>query len=252
MKTVVSQRESAEGKEAEVIAPRRCGRRIRFVLALAFLALTLSLAAAAAADDAADAALAHDLGVALFVAARNDVSARAEAIRSLEEALALAPNERRYVLDLADAYLRSGTDVGAVLAIDLYEDVLKQDPQSDALRARLAEAYAAIGNWDTALDFAASRLATATPDPTAVSQVVLLTMRSGKLDRGIATLEGVLRRSPKDNATRLFLATLYDARGDCKRALDFADAVAATEPAKSPLAREAERLGAEWRRGGIR
>lgn len=224
--------------------------------AIALVVVTLSAAVTrapiAVADDAADAVRAHELGVALFVAARDDADARAEAIRSLEEAVALAPNERRYVLDLADAYLRSGTDVGAVLAIDLYEDVLKTDPRSGALRARLAEAYAAIGNFDTALDIAAGRLATATPDPTAVSQVALLTMRSGRLDRGISLLEGLLRRSPKDNAARLFLATLYDARGDRKRALDFADAVTVMEPPKSALAVEAERLATEWRRGAGR
>lgn len=202
--------------------------------------------------DTIDAARAHELGVALFVAARNDADARAVAIESLEEAVGLAPNERRYVLDLADAYLRSGTEVGAVLAIDLYEKVLKADPQSDALRARLAEAYAAVGGFDTALDIAAARLATATPDPTAVSQVALLTMRSGRLDRGISLLEGAFRRSPKDNAVQLFLATLYDARGDRTRALDFTNAVAVTAPAKTPLAVEAERLATEWRRGGDR
>lgn len=207
----------------------------------------------AVADDASDARRLHDLGVALFAAARDDTGARSQAIRLLEEALALAPTERRYRLDLADAYLRSGIDVGAALAIDLYEAVLAEDPQSDALRARLAEAYAALGNFDTALDFAASRLAApGTPDPTAVGQVAVLAARGGRLERGIAALEGVLRRSPRDNGARLLLATLYAAHGEQRRALDFADAVLATEPARSPLAGEAERLSAEWRHGGAR
>ena len=227
-------------------------RRIFVPFALVWAALAGVAGAQTPVAVAIDAARAHQLGVALFAAARNDADARAVAIQSLEEAVALAPNERRYVLDLADAYLRSGTDVGAVLAIDLYEEVLAEDPQSDALRARLAEAYAAIGNFDAAMDFAAGRLGIATPDPTAVSEVALLTMRSGRLDRGISLLEGVLRRSPKDNAARLFLATLYDARGDRTRALDFADAVAVIAPAKSPLAVEAERLATEWRRGAGR
>lgn len=222
----------------------------RFLVTIA-LACAAGGHALAQAPESGDAARAHELGVALFAAARNDAQARAAAIRSLEEAVALAPGELRYVLDLADAYLRSGTDVGAVLAIDLYEEQLKADPRNDPLRARLAEAYAAVGNFDAALDYAASRLAGAgAPNPQAMGQVAKLAALGGQTERAIGLLEIALRRAPNDNATRLVLAALLAAEGQQKRAQDFADSVAAGEPAGSRLAIEAGRLGAELRRGG--
>lgn len=226
----------------------------RIILPLVFACAATAGAAGAQGPiaDADAAARAHELGVALFLPARNDADARAAAIESLEEAVALAPQERRYILDLADAYLRSGTDTGAVLAIDLYESVLQGDAQNDGLRARLAEAYAAIGGFETAMDHAAVRLSAAIPAPGAAGQAALVAMRGGRPGRAIALLEGLLRRSPKDNAVRLLLATLYDARGDSRRALEFADAVAVAETPDSPLAGEARRLGAEWRGGAGR
>ena len=53
--------------------------------------------------------------------------------------------------DLADALLLWDSDTGWSLAIDLLEDILDRKPNDDALLARLAEAYARLGNVDTGI-----------------------------------------------------------------------------------------------------
>lgn len=208
-------------------------------LFLSFLRLTVAAEEAGAPLRARQI---HDLGATLFASSR-EASARGEALKLLKQAAELDPGTPAYRLDLADACMESGEEVLISLAIDLYEELLGAEPKSDAVRARLAHAYARIGNAETALDLAAERMKSSDKLlQAAVLQMAAIALDTRRIDLGIKALEKVLTRFPKDSGTRLLLATLLAEGGNKQRALSLVDNVLRDEAPKTPLSAEAAEI----------
>jgi len=213
-------------------------------------ALVAGTAIAAPRPEAAErAAFLHALGAAAFVKAAGDPVAADAAIARLEEAVALDPTVDLYAADLADAYLQMDTEASIAIAIDLYEEVLSNDPENDALRGRVVIAYQALGNFTNAWAHLERRAAGTKVNVFGTGlQAAVLARLSRDLARGEALLRELLARHGKERVLRLFLADLLEARGDRRGAREALTEATRGLPADDPFTVEARWLAERWRR----
>jgi hypothetical protein len=181
----------------------------------------------------------HAQGRDLLCACAGDPVLTDRAIALLEQAHKADKANDLYRLDLADAYVHLNTELALAWAIDLYEEVLKRQPE-DRLFARVAMAYEQLGNFQTALDYAEKRLSV--PDAqlySAALQISQLALESGQHARGIKLLTGLVAKKPDDQAVKLLLATVLSEAGRKAEALRMADEAILKLPPGIPLAKEA-------------
>jgi len=191
----------------------------------------------------------HAIGAAAFVKAAGDPVAADAAIARLEEAVALDPTVDLYAADLADAYLKTDTEASIALAIDLYEEVLSNDPENDSLRGRIVIAYQALGNFGDAWAHLERRAAGTKVNAFGTGlQAVVLARLSRDLARGEALLRGLVERHGKERVLRLFLADLLEARGDRRGARATLSEAVRGLPSADPFAVEARWLAERWQR----
>ena len=199
----------------------------------------------AAVPDKAAAAEMHNLGASLFAASveSQDPITRDDALVLLEKAVRNDPDNNLYKVDLGDAYVQLGRDVSICLALDLYEDALSHEPKNDALVSRISDAYRRLGNYDAAFAFASQRLSGQGDQVfRGATQVAMIALESGELDRGIKLIEDASHNHPKDHAVSLLLATLQAETGQKAQALAIVEGVIKASPDDSLLAVQAEQM----------
>ncbi len=120
------------------------------------------------------------------------------------------PSDFSAVLELADAYAAMDDAASASLALALYKGLAESSP-SDMMLARLADAYARLFRYDRAFTTALRRTWNPLVSPEgAVSQILLFSLASGDLDRGIDCLLHILRERADERESVLpALAALY-------------------------------------------
>ncbi len=199
----------------------------------------------AGGPDKAAAVEMHNLGASLFSASleSQDPIARDDALVLLEDAVRNDPDNNLYKVDLGDAYVQLGRDVSICLAIDLYEDALSGDPKNDGLASRISDAYRRLGNYDAAFAFASQRLSGQGDQVfRGATQIAMIALESGKLDRGIKLLEDASRNHPDNHAVSLLLATLQAETGKKTQSLAIVEGVIKAAPDDSLLAVQAEQM----------
>jgi tetratricopeptide (TPR) repeat protein len=183
------------------------------------------------------------MGMSLFMASLRDAEGLERAVTLLEQAVTDNPRNDRYKVDLADAYMYLNNELSVALAIDWYLDVLSRDGRNDALLARIAEAYARLGNYDTAFEYAGMRLKAGTDSAyPAALQMALLALDSRDYPRGIAELQRLLGQRPNEQAARLLLAAVEEQAGDKAKALALVQQVISAAPKDAPLAAQAQQM----------
>jgi tetratricopeptide (TPR) repeat protein len=190
----------------------------------------------------------HALGVATLASASRAPGAYDVGVDWLEQAVAADPAERRYKLDLADAYMFLGDEVAVGAAIDLYEELLDDEPDHDAVLGRLALAYLQMGNDEAAFTILARRAAGKRVDVRATAlQLAATGLETRDLVRAAHELETLVDRHPAEPFARLILALLWSDTGRASDAVQIADRLIAELPGGNPLAAAARELKARIR-----
>lgn len=161
----------------------------------------------------------HQLGAAAFPSSRGNPEARRKAIQSLAEAVRLDPTVDVYRIDFADALLHDDNDMGKILAIDIYEEMLAANPKDDAALGRVVYGLTELGNVGAALD----RLATRAKEPRPLPMALLtalngLAVTHGKTVRVAMILRGAHRQAPGNEAIALSLAFFERELGNTREA----------------------------------
>ena len=130
------------------------------------------------------------------------------------------------------------------MAMDIYKGLLEQEPDNDILLARLADASARISHYDEAFKYAARRAWSGMVSPVgAASQISMLAIASGDLERGAAEVRKILADSPAESEEiKLILASLLLEAGKKEEAAALADEVAKASPGRSVPRSVAESL----------
>jgi Flp pilus assembly protein TadD len=141
-----------------------------------------------------------------------------EAYEHLREAVGILPNPHSLTA-LGGVAVKLGLDPQAEKA---YEVALSMDPQRDEAALALSELLVKDGRGAEAAEVLA-RAASAwpPPSPSLLPQRMALggaLIERGKLDEGVAVLEGVLARAPGDPEALSTLSAAYFNRGDKERA----------------------------------
>lgn len=185
----------------------------------------------------------HDLGVKEYAASLKEPQRLDGALALLEEAVQRDPENNALKVDLADAYVQLGHEAALAYAIDLYEDVLKHTPQEDALLARLAEAYGQLENYKEAFRLLEQRLTLSQPNVRGVAlQAVTLSIEGRQLDRGRRVLSPLVLKYPNEPGLQLLQATLLAEAG---RNLEARAAIREAQgriPPGDPLEAEAQKM----------
>ncbi len=195
----------------------------------------------------AQAKAAHEKGVAIVLESPGSQEGIRKALPFLEEAFFAEPGNVQYALDLADCYVQASTILSLNLAADIYGGLLAREPGSDMLLGRLADASLKLKRYDKAFSYAARRTWSKTSSPLqGISQLMLIAIASGQLDRGIQELERALLGDPPERPQILMaIAALNAEAGRKEKAIAAFDAALAELPAQSELAEKARALKAE-------
>jgi len=189
----------------------------------------------------------HELGVKEYAASMQEPQRRDGAIALLEQAVLRDPDNDALVLDLAEAYVQTEHEVAIAIAIDLYEEVLESRPKDDAVIARMADAYGALGNYRTAFQWLERRLELPKPNVRGVAmQATTLTIDSGKIERGKRLLEQLAKDHPDQPGVSLLLATLLadsDRKQEARSVIEEARSrIAPNDPLAAEVPKMLERL----------
>ena len=151
----------------------------------------------------------HELGVAMFPASAGNSEARRSAIQRLAEAVRLDPTVDAYRIDFADALLHDNNDLGILMGIELFEEMLAADPTSDAALGRVVYGLVELGNVDGALNRLAKRAKDSRPLPFSLaSSLTSLAVTHGKAPRVAAILRQAHRQAPGDDMISVYLAVI--------------------------------------------
>lgn len=148
----------------------------------------------------------HAFGRLELLISGGDQQARLRATELLEKALESDPENDALRIDLADAYVLLDEELTLAVSIDLYEDVLTRKSDDDVLLARLARAYAALGNADDAYRYAERRLHGATGPKhlhEIAFQIVAIAAVTGEPKHGSELLSGLVEQHPDLAGLRL-------------------------------------------------
>jgi hypothetical protein len=183
------------------------------------------------------------LGARLYAesVAENDRGKLLRAIQYLEKASFGAPDNDGITVDLADAYMRTGSPRLIAVALDLYESVFDSF-DNDPVLERLVSGYAQIGNHEVAYALSEARMRHC-PDAkrvAAAAQMSLVALGARKAAAAETALSADIARRGDAPALELFVASLREGRGDKTGALEIIDKVLADSSLDSKLRAAAE------------
>ena len=182
----------------------------------------------------------HEMGIRLYETALtgDDVDSMDQAIDLLQRAVAAAPHERGWWIDLADAYFNAGNKLLVAEGMKICEELYPDDDNREALLSRMAEGYLQLDNRPAALAMLLKRLEISTPQ-TAVASGLQVTLQAAA-DAQAAEAARALQAKAKtladdrDAGTLLLLgASLLELASDAPRAQQLLDE-AARRLAKHP------------------
>ena len=164
----------------------------------------------------------------------------------LAEACALVPDNVVYAIDLADAMMFQGSGSSQAAALDIYEKLVKEFPQDDALLTRLVNCQSELGSYGRAMDQLAARAKQARPmKAELIIQVSSIAIASGNVERAAGILRQASKNAPSNSFISLQLAILAKELGKTQEANKLIEEVLAREPGSSLFAAQARRLQAE-------
>ncbi|MCC6750362.1 MAG: tetratricopeptide repeat protein [Deltaproteobacteria bacterium] len=134
-----------------------------------------------------------------------------EAERVLRPLLASNPDSAGLLVALGETYLLRGQ---AKAAIDKFEQALRKDRGAMEARLKLADAYAADGNYEAAHRELIAAARTSTWNVAARKRLAELELEKWNLVQARSDLEQVLRLAPKDEQARLALIQVLTAQRD--------------------------------------
>jgi len=168
----------------------------------------------------------HAIGAALYRSQRSSVAQRAAAIDLLERAVIHDPTCSTYKVDLADVYVLTGNATSVGMAIDLYEEVLRDDPDDDGVLGRLALAYLQMSNDDMAFKTLARRVAGKNVDVRATAlQIAATAVESRDCTRAVEELRKLIENQPGDPFVQLILAMLLSDAGHREESDELAEQI---------------------------
>jgi hypothetical protein len=166
------------------------------------------------------------------------------------------PGSFRVALELAEAYSAMDDAASLALAVSLYRG-LASVSLSDSVLAGLADAYGRSCRFGPAFDTALRRAWNPMASPAgAVSQILLFSVASGDLDRGIECLRSILalREDVLPGLAALFLeksstaGDTFERREYEKAAEEVLEEIRTSFPSSLPAAAESLRLAEELER----
>lgn len=168
----------------------------------------------------------HAIGAAVFRSKGSSVAQRAAAIDLLERAVIHDPTCSAYKVDLADVYVLTGNATSVGMAIDLYEEVLRDEPDDDGVLGRLALAYLQMSNDDMAFKTLARRVAGKNVDARATAlQIAATAVESRDCTRAVEELRKLAENQPGDPFVQLILAMLLSDAGHREESDELADQI---------------------------
>lgn len=173
----------------------------------------------------------------------------APVIWQLEKAVRLAPENRRYRLDLADGYLLANTMLSVSEAIGQYSILLKDDRTDDEALAGMADAYKQLGNIEQAYETAYLRTV-ANPDDSivrfsAAQQISMFAVETGDITGGLMYLRGIHEKHPSDSGIEGLVGVVRQLQGEHGRAEAIFDKIIKTYPQSDPIAEMAVQIKKE-------
>jgi len=166
-----------------------------------------------------------------------------QAVRHLEQVLAMQPGEAAVLAALAESHEALGQPA---LALSYAEQAVAAAPGEPAYLALLARLQAEGAAPEAAIA-TYERLVTATDDPEALAELGRLQERAGRPADALATYERLLRVAGEDAALRLRMEALHRRLGDEAQALAMLEAAAEAFPDERTLL---YRLGLAYRDAG--
>ncbi|MCF7976040.1 MAG: tetratricopeptide repeat protein [Phycisphaerae bacterium] len=160
-------------------------------------------------------------------------------IDRLETAVDLAPTNRQYRLDLADAYVAANTTLSIGAAIEQYGLLLKDNKKDDDALAGLADAYLQLGNGDQALEIVYLR-SVQNPENleirhSAALQMAVFTVETGDRVGCLTWLRLMYEQHPEDSFVAGLIGLLWQLDGDSQRAEAIFDKVLKESPPDDPV-----------------
>lgn len=185
----------------------------------------------------------NQLGRLALMAARDDQE-RERAVELLEKAVAEAPDDDEFRLDLAEAYGVLGRDLTWAAATDLYEQVLARRPDDQQLLGRLVRAYTELGNAPQAYQYAERRLelVPAAGAYDVALQGVAIVAAGGDPGTGTRLVRGSLAKNPDHKGIQLLLASLLVETGGRDEARAIVRRILEQAPADDPYRIPAQQL----------
>jgi hypothetical protein len=183
--------------------------------------------------------LAHDEAQMMLMLGKLNDATLSTVIERLETAVDLAPNNRQYRLDLADAYVAANTLLSVGAGIEQYSLLLKANPRDDAALTGLADAYLQLGNRDQALEIVYLRTVQ-NPDDAKIRQSAALQTAVFSLETGdrvgcLTWLRLMYEQHPKDSFVAGLIGLLWQLDGDSERAQAIFDRVLKESPPDDPV-----------------
>ena len=174
----------------------------------------------------------------LMLGELNDVTLRT-VIERLETAVDLAPNNRQYRLDLAEAYVAANTMLSVGAGIEQYCLLLKDDNKDDAALAGLADAYLQMGNVDQALEMVYLRTVQ-NPETVEIRRSAALQMAVYAIETGdrvgcVTWLRQVYEQYPKDSFVQGLIGLVWQFDGDSERAEAIFNRILKESPPDDPI-----------------
>lgn len=203
------------------------------------------LKARAMSDNGADRARQfHRQGRLLLIESHGKPDAQDRGVELLEQAIALAPENEEFMLDLADAYAVLDLELTLAAAIDLYEQLLDRHPDNEDLLGRIAKAYSALENSDQAFEYVERRLNVVAPNQAfdVASQIVGILAAGGSRERTMRLLEKALKKSPYDLRLQLLVAAMQLESGNKSEARRIIDDILKATTVGHPAREAAEEL----------
>jgi hypothetical protein len=160
-------------------------------------------------------------------------------IERLEKAVDLAPKNRQYRLDLAQAYVAANTMLSVGAGVEQYCLLLKDNKKDDDALAGLADAYLQLGNIDQALEMVYLRTVQNPQDvkirQSAVLQLGVFSLETEDYVSGLTWLRQLYEEHPKDSYVRSMIGLVWQLNGEDQRAEAIFGQVLKESPPDDPM-----------------
>jgi tetratricopeptide (TPR) repeat protein len=182
----------------------------------------------------------HEMGIRLYETALtgDDLDSMDQAIDLLEQAVAAAPHNRGWWIDLADAYFNAGNTLLVAEGLKICEELYHDDENREALLSRMADGYLQLDNRPAAMAMLLKRLEISAPQ-TAVASGLQVTLQAAADARAAEAARALQAKAKtladdRDAGTLLLLgASLLELASDAPNARQLLDE-AARRLAKHP------------------